>query len=539
LQTIKTMIVDDEARIRRSIERMVLQCGAQFEIVATCADGREALEYMHSTKGAVDLVISDVKMPEMDGMQFVQEAKKSYSFSPIFISGYDDFEYLRSALREGAVDYILKPIDRMQFRERLLEISQTILQQRRQSFKLNEMEKKAELLQRTKQTQALIEATASSIDLSRLGYWVEAFPSGVYLLLHISLDMLPVKARAYTDKDWKAYTYALENIIGEIVQAASSANWIWRSDGGFWALLYGDKPDEPEAIREQASSIAAAICSEIRRYTPFTVSVALTEPIEDLYLLRNTMQKALSLMNYRLVYGGNRIFCSDRMADSELFESEAEKMETSFLQAVQRLKACLARADLEGALEQLRECFQSIEKSAHPKQVQWLAQYVCLQVHAVWMEISEDSLVTLEQALQALKRSSNLAQMKYEMKTWIGIIAENIRKEKALHNNGPIEQAKAWIAAHLNKELTVKSIADRIHMNPTYFCKYFKIQTGETVLDFITSLRLEQAKVLLENRSNRLQDICDEVGYKDVKYFSKLFKQTVGMTPSQYRDSLP
>src|SRR5690606_34403219 len=120
------MIVDDEARIRRSIERMVLQCCAQFDIVATCSDGKEALDYMHSTKGEVDLVITDVKMPEMDGMQFVQEAKKCYSFSPLFISGYDDFEYLRTALREGAVDYILKPIDRALFRERPLEISENI-----------------------------------------------------------------------------------------------------------------------------------------------------------------------------------------------------------------------------------------------------------------------------------------------------------------------------------------------------------------------------------------------------------------------------
>jgi len=531
------MIVDDEAKIRRSIERMVRQSEQQFEIVAVCADGKEALEYMDRTKGDVDFVISDVKMPEMDGMQFIQEASKSYSFLPLFISGYDDFEYLRTALREGAVDYILKPIDRAQFRERLVEISSMIMKQRRQFFKMNEMEKKAELLQRTKQTQALIEVTSSSIDLSRLGYWVEAFPSGVYSLLNISLDILPVKARSYTDKDWKAYTYVMENIIGEIVQAEISVHWFWRSDNGFWVLLYSDKPLELE-LRSQASKIAEVICSEIRRHTPFTVSVAQTELIEDLYTLRNAMQQALSLMNYRFLYGGNRVFCFRQMMEFELSEKEAEKMEVSFVQAVRRMKACLMRADLEATIDNLYDCFQFIEKCSTPNQVQWLAQYVCLQIHAVWMEVSENSLFTLEHALQSLKRSSNVAEMKYDMKTWIGMIAESIRKERTLNNEGPVEQAKAWIADQLHTELTVKSIADRIHMNPTYFCKYFKTQTGETVLDFITRLRLEQAKVLLENRSNKLQDICDKVGYKDVKYFSKLFKQWAGVTPSQYRDSL-
>jgi len=538
LQTIKTMIVDDEARIRRSIERMVLQCGAQFEIVATCADGKEALDYMHSTKGEVDLVISDVKMPEMDGMQFVQEAKKSYSFSPLFISGYDDFEYLRTALREGAVDYILKPIDRAQFRERLLEISETILQQRQQVFKINEMEKQAEQMKRNKQTQALIEVTASSIDLSRLGYWVEAFPSGIYMLLNVSLDMLPVKARAYTDKDWKAYTYAMENITEEIVQAVCKDNWLWRGDNGFWVLLYSEQQLQPEGISEQASRIAEELCGAIRRHTPFTVSIALTDPIEDLYLLRNSMQQALSLMNYRFIYGGNRIFCPNMVSRKLQYDTEADKMDAAFLQAVQRLKACLLQADLEGALEHLRESFTFIERSPHPKQLQWLAQYVCLHIHTVWMEISEDNLFTLEQALQALKRASNVAAMKFEMRTWIAIIVESIRKERRLQNEGPIMGAKAWISQHLNSELTVKSIADRIHMNPTYFCKYFKTQTGETVLDYITRLRMEQAKLLLANRNSKLQDICEEIGYKDVKYFSKLFKQWAGVTPSLYRDSL-
>lgn len=538
MQTIKTMIVDDEARIRRSIERMVLQCGMNFEIVAACADGKEALEFMHQSKGAVDLVISDVKMPEMDGMQFVQEARKCYTFSPLFISGYDDFEYLRTALREGAVDYILKPIDRTQFRERLQEISHTIQSQRRQLFKLNEMEQKAELLLRTKQTQALIEVTSSSINLSRLGYWVEAFPAGSYLLLSISIDTLPVKARAYTDKDWKAYSYAMENIIGEIVQAVSPQNWLWRGDYGFWVLLHTDNQLDLEDIRAQASTLSQDICNKVRTFIPFTVSVAQTKPIADLYLLRNAMQEALSLMNYRFVYGGNRIFSSDNLSEFELLENDAEKMETTFVLVVQRLKVCLMHAELEGALVNLHECFELIEKAVSPAQVHWLSQYICVQIYAVWMEVSEESLFTLEQALQSLKRASNLAQMKYEMKTWLGIIAESIRKERALHNDGPVEQAKLWISHNLHSELTIKSIADRIHMNPTYFCKYFKTQTGETVLDFITKLRLEKAKVLLADRSNRLQDVCDKVGYKDAKYFSKLFKQWIGVNPSQYRESL-
>lgn len=542
METIKTMIVEDEARIRRSIERLVRNCGTQFEIVAVCADGEEALQCMHETEGDVDLVITDVKMPGMDGMRFVQEAKKHYTFSSLFVSGHEDFEYIRAALREGAVDYILKPIDREQFHTILSEISKFIMNQRRQSYTLTEMKRKAQQLLRAKQTQALIEATSTSVDLTRLGYWVDEFPKGVYLLMNISLDSLPVKTRMYTDRDWKAYSYALENIIAEIVsnpsQGAVPRSWLWRGDSDFWALLYGADTNDTEPFRLHAMELSEQICASISRYTPFTVTIALADPFEDLYLLRNAKQTVLSLMNYRIIFGGNRIFRSD------LLEKEGKldtgKIDTPFVQTVQRLKWNVQRSDREAAIREMRTCFEQLEHCGSPLHIQKLAQYLCIQIHSVWMENSEpgEAANALEQALKTLKRAANLYQMKSEMKQWIEDIAEAIREERERQSDVPVEQARNWIMDHLHEELTVKLVADQVHMNPTYFCKYFKTKTGETILDFITRMRMEKAKALLGDRGCRLRDICLQVGYQDAKYFTKLFKQWVGQTPSQYRDSV-
>src|SRR5262245_38134907 len=99
MTTIKVLIVDDEARIRRGIERLVLSCGEAWEVVATASDGREALDYFEQTGGGVDLLITDVKMPEMDGLTLIKEAKKRFSFYPLLISGFDDFTYVQTALR--------------------------------------------------------------------------------------------------------------------------------------------------------------------------------------------------------------------------------------------------------------------------------------------------------------------------------------------------------------------------------------------------------------------------------------------------------
>lgn len=545
MQTIKTMIVDDEARIRRSIERFVLSCGTPFEIVASCADGLEALEYLHSTNGDVHLIITDIKMPELDGIQLVQEAKKHYRFSSLFISGYDDFEYLRSALREGAADYILKPIDKEQLGARLAEIADSIQKERRQSYKQSEMERQALQMLHAKQTQALVEVMSTSTDFARLGYWVDDFPKGIYLLMNVSLDALPVKVRAYSDRDWKAYSYALENIIKELAAGYSpaviSSSWMWRGDGEFWVLLYNHDAAAAEFLQEQAAALAEQICSSIRQYTPFTASAAIAAPFEDLYLLRNAKQAALSLANYRFILGGNRVF---RFEPSETDERLGPgKLDAPFVQAVQRLKTHLQQGERDLGIRELNQCFEQLDKTDSPLRIQWLVLYLCIQIHSVWLENTEmqdsgETGNTLEQMLHKMKTAANLHQIRDEMKRWMDNVAAAIARERERHSDKPVEQARAWIMEHLQEELTVKLIADRVHMNPTYFCKYYKTKTGETIFDFITRMRMEKARALLKEGELKLQDICLQIGYQDVKYFSRLFKQLVGQTPSKYRESL-
>lgn len=540
MKSLRTMILDDEDRIRRGIERLVQSCGDHWEIIGTFSDGKQALDYIHDIEGDVDLVISDVKMPEMDGLTFIHEARKNYSFSLLLISGYDDFHYLRTALREGAVDYLLKPLDRGQFRTRLKEIEAIIREKRQNTYKLNDMQRKANQLKHTKQTQILSEVTMTELDLSRLGYWVDDFPSGSFIIMNISLDGLPIKARNYTDQDWKAYSYALDNILGEVVTQYQhdgiQNRWWWRGETDYWVLLQSGHEDY-DAFKTGAVEVAEKICSSIHHYTPFTVSVAQSDAIDDLYLLCNAKQQALSLMNYRLLYSGNKVFNTSFIKES----GQDSKLKTHgrFQPIIRTMKRSIEQSDMKEANKQLEQWFAGLEEVDSPSLIQWLLQYLILQIHSVWMESNEEAnhSISIEEAMKNVKRATGLSYLKVEIRKIISNVIENIQKSRENQNIGPVEQAKQWILSHLDEDVTVKKIADQVYMNPTYFCKYFKIQTGETILDFVTRTRIERAKRLFhENPNIKLQDVCDKIGYQDTKYFSRLFKQWVGQTPSQYRE---
>lgn len=542
MQTIRTLIVDDEARIRRGIERLVLSCGEGWEVVKTASDGREALDYFHETNGAVDLLITDVKMPEMDGLTLIHEAKKSFSFYPLLVSGYDDFQYLQTALREGALDYLLKPVDREQFRSRMAEIRTIVSEGRYQRQKRGEMERDAEKHRKARQIQTLSYITSMDIDMTSLGYWVDDFPRGQYVLLAVRMDTMPVKTRSYKPGDWKAYFYALENIMGEVLDnhfgSSDRQGWCWRGgEAEFWMLLYS--PDSELEWEEATFELASKLRSSIQTYTPFSVSVAYGDPIEDLYLLPEAKRQAVGLMNYRLLHGGNRIFRQERS------EAEGDAVQTGtpdkeLAAALRKLKLGVEQGQAEEARECSRRLFELLDRMDSPERLQKTARNAMLLIHSAGLENLSGYAISLsiEEELHKAERAANLQELKRVVNDLLERILEDIGQARESGSRKPIDQAKAWMTEHLDQEITIKKIADQVYMNPTYFSEYFKQQTGETMLDYLTGLRIERAKTLLDDQKLKIQDICGLIGYQDVKYFSKLFKQRTGMTPSKYRERL-
>jgi|GEM_PF-400961 len=548
MRTIRTIVVDDEEMIRNGIARLIRGCGDEWEIVQTCSDGREALDYLLAGKERIDLLITDVKMPEMDGLTLINEAKRhDPSLMAVVISGYDDFQYAQEAIRQGVADYLLKPIDRALFRQLMAAMKEKIEKARYRSSKWNELEQQSETLAHTKQIQLLSYVTSAGLDIHRLGYWVEEFPKGGYLLINIQLDPPPVKTRGYNAKDWEQFGYAIENIIGELTSkhAASfgGSGWCWRgSDTHLWVLLHdGGKgrvhadTAEGELLSAAAGELTRKVRETISQLTPFTVSAAYGEPIEDLYMLEDAKRQAESLMQYRLIEGGNRSFHAERQAPGK----GIERMDAGLGPLAERLKQAVLQPDETAALALAQQCFERLERLESPTAMMAAAQNVYVLLHTVGFE-HDLSLqpASLEAKLSAFRKLANLSLMRREVESLIKGLTAAIADSRSCSSvgNQPITQAKLWIDGHLAEELSIKKIADHVFMNPSYFCRVFKQQTGETILDYITRERMGKAKKLLRNPQLKLYDISTQVGYQDVKYFSRLFKQTVGETPSKYRE---
>lgn len=182
MNRINVIVVEDEARIRRGIERLVEQNQNEWSVVGSYADGQKAFDGICSSNLSFDVLITDIKMPKMDGLQLIESLKKEqYVFLPVIISGFDDFNFLQNAIRQGAVDYMLKPINRKTFSDQLERLKGKVVEMKEQ-LELDDQ------FMYSRQIQQLSELIwIKETDLSLL-QWLKQFPSGAYTLAYISMD---------------------------------------------------------------------------------------------------------------------------------------------------------------------------------------------------------------------------------------------------------------------------------------------------------------------------------------------------------------
>ncbi|MFJ7745781.1 response regulator [Peribacillus sp. NPDC097295] len=542
---IKTIIVEDENRIRRGIERLVTSCGDEWEVIGSYTNGREALETISSLNIAFDLLITDIKMPLMDGLTLIKEMKKLLSFESIVISGFEDFHYLQAALREGVTDYLIKPIDREEYRKRLKVIQKKIESNDKQRLQLGEIKENTEKLIHAEQLYKLNNAFwQKDTDLSMLD-WVRDFPGGDYILSYLNIDHFLTKTRGFEKGEGDTWIFAVENITNEwaeqIFKEENIKHWLWRGNhSSFWFLVNHPLEKTKDNLAVLNHQCIKELQTKISLYTPFTMSVAMSTIFDDLSLLQSKRDELISAIQLRLIYGGNQIYQFPLMTSR--VSGKREKPEGKHLEfTVNKYIKTLTGYNFSEARKHLGVFFEELKKLETPEAINYGIGQLAVQITHLLMikgyNFQKDSW--MKQIMDLTQKAADLKELEYEVTNWMnevmGILS--IIQKKQNEQSNQIDAAKSWINKNLDQSITIEKIAKQVYMNSTYFSEYFKNQTGETVLDYVTRVRIEKAEELLVTTNFKIYDISHMVGYNDTKYFSKLFKKYYGEVPSKYKSS--
>lgn len=477
-------------------------------------------------------------MPEITGLQLIKRLKDKMSFESIIISGFDDFVYLQSAIKEGVSNYLLKPVHREQLKEVLLQIQKKIETKRKEEKEKQQLQRKAEELDYTKQIYYLSQLQLEDYLREDKQKWLQLIGKGSFQLLYISIDQN--RNQTWSDEYLAWLKVANEDILSSLKisleEWSSSSNrrkWLWRDDlFSIWILI---EHQESQHLRKETEALLRLWKENIKNISENTVTIAVGSVFTNMVDYLTNRKKLESVMQNRMIYGCNKVFWLEQLPETS---EESKKHSSEIIKSIQQLLFSLENEGKKEVIISLEEYFKKLQLISSASILEEAVQLLGLRIVNRWVELEGfgEERILFREVISLTKNTSNFYQLKDKIKFWVLSVMERIQKAKRTNKN-PIQKAKDYIQDHLGESITIKLIAQQVYMSPTYFSVYFKEQTGETILDYITKTRLKKATDLLETTDLKIYDIAVQLGYQDTKYFSRLFRQWYGYTPSQYREA--
>ena len=539
---LKIFLAEDEVIVRETIKRMIPWENLGFELVGEAADGEMALPLLLRQKP--DLLITDIKMPFMDGLTLAKVAKKEIpGLKVVILSGYDDFNYAKQAINIGVEDYLLKPITKNALIERLTEIRSRYEHEKTQKEYYEKFHREMQAYEKNSSRdffEALVRGSMDMMEIYRrsekLGLDIVAEAYNVLIFTMNCEEDFSGQREGYSE--WKAESLEL---LEEFFSENTSAMLFRCNIFSYGVLIKGQKETIEENTRSCVSEIQRIFDRKEQKRQWF---VAAGEPVERLSQIQKSYYSASRAFSQRYLYDENILYY-DEMTSME--KKNVTEDDSTYLQKVDVnalnpaiLQKFLSNGLLEETENFVKDYFYAIGQE--PLESLVFRNYVTLNVRFSVMsflkEIGCDTR-TLEQedTEDVLSESSKSLENAIAYAEKIISQAIALRDQNSGNKNRSIlKTAVDFIDSHyMEEDMSLNKAANAANVSANHFSALFSQNMGQTFIEYLTNLRMNKAKEYLRCTSMRSSEIAGEIGYKDAHYFSYLFKKTQGMTPSDYR----
>ncbi|WP_219838322.1 response regulator [Paenibacillus sp. R14(2021)] len=534
----KALIVEDEPNIRNGMIRHHLWKELGFESVLSADDGASGLALVRR-EPRIRLILTDIRMKKISGLEFIRQLYEQESFTGkvIILSGYDDFQYARTAMTFGVVDYLLKPVDTLELKHVIGRAMDQLEREEGQLDHLRMIEHampklKEQLLNRILESPGGDDAQLQK-ELHAYGLaWLFDCPTA---LMVIEPDNLRSVADQGGTGSERLILFAIGNVVeyslheyeregGSYVMFRSTQQDKWlilfdmrqRVDGSDWTWLDG---------------LEAALRERIKRYVKISASITFASGGQgaSLHALHEEAQDKLTRTR---LYG----YAEDAAEWNDAVEKPFREVDMlSGAQALADLISHGERDDVEWALSQfpllVREWGIDKLRDLHRKVFEWLLEIFEAVRKTGWKQDHwRRNPLRLWEHIQTYDTVEALQGLV------AGYLLQANEELRESPRNQVLQKAERYIQAHFAEQLTVQVISEHVYVTPEWLSTLFKKNFDLTVLDYITRLRMEQAKSLLQDVGLKIYQISGLVGYKDSVYFSRLFKKHTGLTPKEFRN---
>ncbi|MGG1515607.1 helix-turn-helix domain-containing protein [Paenibacillus oryzisoli] len=502
----KLFIAEDQPNFRKGLLKLVGKRSAEWEVTGEAGNGRDALFMME--KCVPDFLLTDIRMPHVDGLQLAEEIRsRGWLTKIVIVTGFKDFEYAQSAVKFGVLDFITKPcvesdilgvLDRIYVQ--LIEESQSQL-----------------LVEGWKRQHEDSELRAAIMGMPCSGEEVEAL---LKRMKQCELHFLRIPTyspleKHYSAQDVPLLQFAFTNIAGEHLTKWFPGGYrLFPLNASEWALLV----DRSASWMETSPSWLQILTDSIHQY---------------LRLALECSGQGLCTSTEELREGYKR-YCQEGERDLGS-TNESLLNQTALYEKEKEIVTWLMSEDNSRLYRELKE--QTIRISKLPPQTAKIeALLLAAAIHRlVQVQFPEWQMAVLPIEWDSVYKCATPEDIAAWLQRYINEFLQSHNNWLASKNDNPVKQAIRFIEESYMGVCGLAEVAAHVHLNPSYFSNLFKKETGESITGYIQNLRVQKAKLLLKSTDMKIFEISEATGFNDSNYFTHLFNKIAGVSPKEYR----
>ena len=534
---IKIFLVEDEVVMRNGIKNNIPWEKEGLLFAGEASDGE--LAYPLIKKVQPDILITDIRMPFMDGLELSELVKKEFPrIKIIILSGYNEFDYAKQAIHIGVTDYLLKPITASKLLEAVKKVAEVIEREREEENMLERYR-----LEMAENTVLDRQRLFKDLVTSRISF-KEALERGEQLGMELSASfyqlMLFKLIPSGPSSVWSDRVLSCQEAIEERMEGRQHILVFDRGEEGWAFILTGESEQE---VERRTRDCAAGLGDLVRTYKDIQFFGSIGGCVNRLGDLQQSYGQAGRAFASCFFSEMNQVVSYSEMEQVYSAAGEAIDIHSVDGSKVNRrtLEHFLKQGTVEEAVSFVEEYFQNIgEKNYHSfmfRQYIIMDCYLCARTFLEELGMDMKNLPREVTDMEGtLKESHSMETLKERL---VSLFKETMSLrdgQTASKYSQVLEEAMAFIRENYAKEeISLNTVASRVNISPSYFSSIFSQEMGVTFVEYLTSVRMERAKELLMCSNMKTSEIGYEVGYKDSHYFGYLFKKTVGCTPKEYR----
>lgn len=532
---IKVFLVEDEVIIRKGVKNSIHWNEHNMEFVGEASDGE--LAYPLIKKEKPDILITDIKMPFMDGLELSRMVKKELPDTKIIIlSGYNEFEYAKEAITIGVTEYLLKPISADKLLTSLIQISETIEIEKMQKEHLENDEQDIKERVEYDKTGLFNRVMTGTMTMSEI---VEAgsvfhknLGAGAYNVLLFKISNRH-REQEYTEQMIKA-----SNDLERLEVQRMDVFCCRRGIEGWGFLL---SAEDEEQVKELTDEIREKLKSIMTQYGQLEFFGGSGKPVLRMSEIATCFAEADKVFALRYAYDDSTIVSAEDTGRYFCEEALDIKSLCSMKQKREMIQKFLNIGTEEETASFVKMYFESIPdgnlESMLMRQYIIMDIYVSASAFAEKIEISDEDY---NRDWDTFRKNINEVNSPEDVKVFVSeLLHKMIGYRDGIREHqyrDLVEDAKNYIHKnYMTENISLNSVASYVNVSPSYFSSIFGKEAGQTFIEYLTAVRMEKAKELMMCSNMKMSEISFEVGYKDPHYFSYLFKKMESCSPKEYR----